>query len=88
MMDLQDFACACCDLMWGGELAWDQEGGLEKLFNEIKHREKQRRDFRKIIYQECKHDWKLDEGIVFDKPEHHYKCRKCNKTFYGKLSMY
>jgi len=35
-MNLQDFACAVSDLMWGGELAWDKPGGLEKLFHDLK----------------------------------------------------
>ena len=35
-MNLQDFACACSDLIWGGELGWDRENGLTLLFDIIR----------------------------------------------------
>lgn len=35
-MNLQDFACAVSDLVWGGELGWDKENGLEELFDAVK----------------------------------------------------
>lgn len=35
-MNLQDFACACSDLMWGGELGWDRKNGLVLLFNTMR----------------------------------------------------
>jgi hypothetical protein len=35
-MNLQDFACAISDLIWGGELGWDRENGLEELFASVK----------------------------------------------------
>jgi len=35
-MNLQDFACAVSDLIWGGELGWDRESGLEELFAVVK----------------------------------------------------
>ena len=35
---LQDFACQCSVLVWGGELGWDREGGLEALFSAIEDR--------------------------------------------------
>ena len=35
-MNLQDFACAVSELMWGGELGWDKsEDGLNKLYEVI-----------------------------------------------------
>ena len=40
-MNLQDFACACSDLIWGGELGWDRAEGLNKLFEVIKGKVKQ-----------------------------------------------
>lgn len=39
-MNLQDFACACSDLMWGGELGWDRPNGLDLLFETIKKKVK------------------------------------------------
>jgi len=30
-MNLQDFACRVSDIVWGGELGWDQPNGLEAL---------------------------------------------------------
>ena len=35
-MNLQDFACKISDLVWGGELGWDRENGLEELFEVVK----------------------------------------------------
>jgi len=39
-MNLQDFACACSDLIHGGELAWDRPDGLNILYQQIKKRVK------------------------------------------------
>lgn len=35
-MNLQDFACAVSELIWGGDLGWDRENGLEELFAAVK----------------------------------------------------
>ena len=37
-MNLQDFACAISNLVWGGELGWDREDGLEDLFDTIRNK--------------------------------------------------
>ena len=43
-MNLQDFACAVSGLIWGGELGWDKEDGLEDLFKQVKKHIKQNRE--------------------------------------------
>lgn len=40
MMDLQDFACAISELMWGGELGWDRPNGLDELYKAVKRKVK------------------------------------------------
>jgi len=37
-MNLQDFACSCSYLIWGGDLGWDREGGLKSLYEKIKQK--------------------------------------------------
>ena len=34
----QDFLCRVSDMLWGGELAWDCDGGLKKMGDELKRR--------------------------------------------------
>jgi len=36
--ELQDFACKVSDFIWGGELGWAHENGLNNLFEELKKR--------------------------------------------------
>lgn len=37
-MNLQDFACKMSELIWGGELGWDRENGLEELSAQIQQK--------------------------------------------------
>ena len=48
-MNLQDFACACSNMVYGNDLEWDQEDGLEKLFEILKIHYKQSMLFEKTI---------------------------------------
>ena len=36
-MNLQDFACKVSYLIWGGDLGWDRPGGLEALYERVRH---------------------------------------------------
>lgn len=64
-MNLQDFACKCSDLIWGGELGWDRPGGLEELYKVIK--KYVRKD------QDKKNDPNIGSPIKINQKQYEYK---------------
>lgn len=42
-MNLQDFACRISYIVWGGDLAWDRDGGLEELARAVESKFKESR---------------------------------------------